>query len=35
MALPEPEEERLLDLAGITPPGQPDVGPPAWGARSA
>jgi len=27
MALPEPEEERLLDLAGITPPGQPEDRP--------
>jgi hypothetical protein len=27
MARPEPEEEKLLHLAGITPPGPPESGP--------
>jgi hypothetical protein len=27
MALPEPEEENLLDLAGIEPPGPPEAKP--------
>jgi hypothetical protein len=27
MALPEPEEEHLLHLAGITPPGPPEARP--------
>jgi hypothetical protein len=25
MAMPEPEEQRVLDLAGITPPGEPEA----------
>jgi len=32
MALPEPEEERMLHLAEITPPGQPETDLLAWGA---